>query len=131
MLRPAIMPKLLFAFCALLLACLPAWALDRLGAWSGMQVFGAVAKRPLLPRELGRTLTALNQGLLRSLLVGQANAILLRQGVRAVATDTLVLNPPSFRRGASAGKGTPPPGATRVTLRRSRSGTACCWNHSP
>src|SRR6478672_10388844 len=82
----------------------PAWALDRLGAWSGMQVFGAVAKRPMLPRELGRTLTALNQGLLRSLLVGQANAILLRQGLRAVATDTLVLNPPSFRRRARAGR---------------------------
>ena len=85
----------------------PAWALDRLGAWSGMQVFGAVAKRPLLPRELGRTLTALNQGLLRSLLVGQANAILLRQGLRAVATDMLVLNPPSFRRRVSRELGLP------------------------
>ena len=86
----------------------PAWALDRLGAWSGMQVFGAVAKRPLLPRKLGRTLTALNQGLLRSLLVGQANAILLRQGLRAVATDALVLNPPSFRRRVSRELGLPP-----------------------
>ena len=86
----------------------PAWALDRLGAWSGMQVFGAVAKRPLLPRKLGRTLTALNQGLLRSLLVGQANAILLRQGLRAVATDMLVLNPPSFRRRVSRELGLPP-----------------------
>ena len=85
----------------------PVWALDRLGAWSGMQVFGAVAKRPLLPRELGRTLTALNQGLLRSLLVGQANAILLRQGLRAVATDTIVLNPRSFRRRVSRELGLP------------------------
>jgi endonuclease/exonuclease/phosphatase family metal-dependent hydrolase len=76
----------------------PAWALARLPAWSGMQAFGAVAKRPLLPREVGRTLTALNQGLLRSLLVGQANAILLRNDLRAVATDQIVLNPPSFRR---------------------------------
>jgi hypothetical protein len=76
----------------------PAWALDRLAAWSGMQAFGAVAKRPLLPRELGRTLTALNQGLLRSLLVGQANAILLRSDLRVLATDEIVLNPPSFRR---------------------------------
>jgi endonuclease/exonuclease/phosphatase family metal-dependent hydrolase len=76
----------------------PAWALDRLAAWSGMQAYGAVAKRPLLPREVGRTLTALNQGLLRSLLVGQANAILLRNGLRVLATDELVLNPPSFRK---------------------------------
>jgi endonuclease/exonuclease/phosphatase family metal-dependent hydrolase len=85
----------------------PVWALDRLGAWSGMQVYGAVAKRPLLPRELGRTLTALNQGLLRSLLVGQANAILLRQGLRAVASDTIVLNPRSFRRRVSRELGLP------------------------
>jgi len=76
----------------------PAWALDHLRAWSGMQAFGAVAKRPLLPREVGRTLTALNQGLLRSLLVGQANAILLRNDLRAVSTGEIVLNPPSFRR---------------------------------
>ena len=76
----------------------PAWALDHLGAWSGMQVSGAVAKRPLLPRGLGRRLTALNQGLLRSLLVGQANAILLRKDQRVLATDEIVLNPRSFRR---------------------------------
>jgi endonuclease/exonuclease/phosphatase family metal-dependent hydrolase len=76
----------------------PAWGLDRLAEWSGMQAFGAVAKRPLLPRDVGRTLTALNQGLLRSLLVGQANAILLRNDLRVLATDEIVLNPPSFRR---------------------------------
>jgi endonuclease/exonuclease/phosphatase family metal-dependent hydrolase len=76
----------------------PAWGLDRLAAWSGMQAYGAVAKRTLLPRELGRTLTAVNQGLFRSLLVGQANAILLRADLRVLATDELVLNPPSFRR---------------------------------
>lgn len=76
----------------------PPWALDRLGGWSGMQAFGAVAKRPPLPREVGRTLTELDQGLLRSLLVGQANAILLRRELRVLATDEIVLNPPSFRR---------------------------------
>ena len=79
----------------------PAWALDRLAEWSGMQAFGAVAKRPLLPRELGRSLTALNQGLLRSLLVGQANAILLRGDLRVLARNEIVLNPPSFRRRVS------------------------------
>ena len=76
----------------------PPWALERLGGWSGMQAFGAVAKRPLLPGELGRRITELNQGLFRSLFVGQANAILLRPGLRALATDSIVLNPPSFRR---------------------------------
>jgi endonuclease/exonuclease/phosphatase family metal-dependent hydrolase len=81
----------------------PAWALDRLAGWSGMQALGVVAKRPLLPRELGRTLTALNQGLLRSLLVGQANAILLRNELRPLATDEIVLNPPSFRRRIARG----------------------------
>src|SRR5262249_38211871 len=83
----------------------PAWALDRLAAWSGMQALGAVAKRPLLPRELGRALTGLNQGLLRSLLVGQANAILLRRDLRVLATDEIVLNPPSFRRRVARGLG--------------------------
>jgi endonuclease/exonuclease/phosphatase family metal-dependent hydrolase len=99
----------------------PAWALDRLGPWSGMQVFGAVAKRPLLPRELGRTLTALNQGLLRSLLVGQANAILLRRGLRAVATDAIVLNPPSFRRRVSRELGLP----TRTRRRWAKERRVC------
>ncbi len=79
----------------------PTWALPRLAGWSGMQSFGAIARRPLLPGELNRTITELNQGLFRSLLVGQANAILLRQGLRALATDSIVLNPPSFRRRVS------------------------------
>ena len=79
----------------------PTWALPRLAGWSGMQSFGAIARRPLLPGELNRTITELNQGLFRSLLVGQANAILLRRGLRALATDSIVLNPPSFRRRVS------------------------------
>ena len=56
----------------------PVWALDRLAAWSGMQVFGAVAARPRLrSARLGQVLTDLNHGLLRSAVTGQANAILL------------------------------------------------------
>lgn len=86
---------------ALCLQEVPSWALERLGGWSGMQSFGAVAKRPPLPGELGRRLTELDQGLFRSLFVGQANAILLRPGLRALASDSIVLNPPSFRRRVS------------------------------
>ena len=85
----------------------PAWALQHLDGWSGMQSHGAVARRAPIPGELGRRITELNQGLFRSLFVGQANAILLRRGLRALATDSIVLNPPSFRRRISRELGLP------------------------
>src|SRR5690349_5237559 len=75
----------------------PVWALSHLAGWSGMQSFGAVAARPLVRGAIGREVTELNQGRIRSALVGQANAILLRPGLRVLATDSIVLNPPSFR----------------------------------
>jgi endonuclease/exonuclease/phosphatase family metal-dependent hydrolase len=78
---------------------LPVWALKRLEDWSGMQVFGAIAARPLLRSvALGRLTTALHQGLFRSALTGQANAILLQREIRAVGEDSIVLNPLAFRR---------------------------------
>jgi endonuclease/exonuclease/phosphatase family metal-dependent hydrolase len=78
---------------------LPVWALSRLDDWSGMRSFGAVAARPLLgSAELGRVITELHHGLFRSALTGQANAILLGPALRQLATDSIVLNPPSFRR---------------------------------
>jgi endonuclease/exonuclease/phosphatase family metal-dependent hydrolase len=77
---------------------LPVWSLERLDDWSGMRAFWAVAKRPVPRRELGRRITGLHQGRVRSLLVGQANAILLRPELQVLATDSIVLNPPSFRR---------------------------------
>ena len=79
---------------------LPVWALRWLDEWSGMRSFGAVAARPLLgSAELGRMITELHHGLFRSAVAGQANAILLRPGeLRPLATDSIVLNPPSFRR---------------------------------
>jgi endonuclease/exonuclease/phosphatase family metal-dependent hydrolase len=77
----------------------PVWALPRLGGWSGMRSFGAVAARPLLgSAELGRVITELHHGLFRSALTGQANAILLSSGLRPLASDSIVLNPPGFRR---------------------------------
>jgi endonuclease/exonuclease/phosphatase family metal-dependent hydrolase len=77
----------------------PVWALKRLDDWSGMRSFGAIAARPLIRSvELGRIVTSLNRRFFRSGLTGQANAILLRPELRALATDSIVLNPPGFRR---------------------------------
>jgi endonuclease/exonuclease/phosphatase family metal-dependent hydrolase len=77
----------------------PVWALKRLATWSGMQVFGAIAARPLLRSvALGRLTTAINQGLFRSALTGQANAILLQPELQVVGEDSIVLNPLAFRR---------------------------------
>jgi endonuclease/exonuclease/phosphatase family metal-dependent hydrolase len=56
----------------------PAWAAGRLERWSGMRAATATAARPLLRSvELGRLLTDVHHGLLRSALTGQANAILV------------------------------------------------------
>jgi endonuclease/exonuclease/phosphatase family metal-dependent hydrolase len=56
----------------------PVWALTHLGAWSGMTSVGAVAARPRLRNaELGRLVTDVNHGLLRSAFTGQANAVLV------------------------------------------------------
>src|SRR5918998_2252388 len=59
---------------------LPVWALGHLDGWSEMTALGDVAARPRLgpfpsSAQLGRTLTELNHGLLRSAFTGQANAI--------------------------------------------------------
>jgi endonuclease/exonuclease/phosphatase family metal-dependent hydrolase len=78
---------------------LPVWSLQRIDDWSGMRSFGTVAARPLLgSAELGRAITELNHGLFRSAFTGQANAILMRTELRPLATDSIVLNPPGFRR---------------------------------
>jgi len=77
----------------------PVWALRHVAEWSGMQSFGAVAARPRLgSAELGHLITELNYGLFRSAFTGQANAILVRAGLRVRETDSIVLNPPAFRR---------------------------------
>jgi endonuclease/exonuclease/phosphatase family metal-dependent hydrolase len=80
----------------------PVWALARLGEWSGMTPVGAVAARPTLgplpiPAELGRWLTDLDHGLLRSAFTGQANAILLRPPLEGRERATIVLNDRAFR----------------------------------
>jgi endonuclease/exonuclease/phosphatase family metal-dependent hydrolase len=81
----------------------PVWALDELESWSGMTAFGEVAARPSLgplpsTAAIGRALTSLDHGLLRSAFSGQANAVLVAPGLHAAAEPALVLNSRSFRR---------------------------------
>jgi endonuclease/exonuclease/phosphatase family metal-dependent hydrolase len=76
----------------LLLQEVPTWALRRLGTWSGMTAIGDVARRPRLPPPLDCAITGLHTGLLRSLFVGQANAILVGPGLRPLERTVLVLN---------------------------------------
>ena len=85
---------------------LPPWALERLGEWSGMIVFGAVAPRPWigplpLTPQLGRRMPDVAAARLRSLFAGQANAILVSPELRPRGGPTLVLNTRAFR-GAQA-----------------------------
>lgn len=62
---------------------LPVWGLRRLEEWSGMQSVGSVARPPIRPGLVTAWITGLNQGLFRSGLAGQANAVLVdrRHGV--------------------------------------------------
>jgi len=87
----------------LLLQELPVWSLRHLTGWSGLTVVGDVARRPMLgpvpsSAELGRVLTDLHHGLLRSAFTGQANAVLARPPLRVRDHRHLTLNPWSFRR---------------------------------
>jgi endonuclease/exonuclease/phosphatase family metal-dependent hydrolase len=78
---------------------IPLWALPFLDHWSGMQAVGAVARPPRLPSiALSRWLTALNHGLLRSAVTGQANAILVAPHVAIDAERTLVVSRSGERR---------------------------------
>jgi endonuclease/exonuclease/phosphatase family metal-dependent hydrolase len=81
---------------------LPAWALPKLDEWSGMRAFVEVAQPPRLgplpiASELGRAITSLNNGLFRSAVSGQANAILLAPRARVLDRAALVLNARRFR----------------------------------
>jgi endonuclease/exonuclease/phosphatase family metal-dependent hydrolase len=81
----------------------PLWGLEELDGWSGMQAFGdaaAPARLGPIPSTagIGRSLTALNSGRLRSALTGQGNAILAGRRFRALERRRLVLNDRGFRR---------------------------------
>jgi endonuclease/exonuclease/phosphatase family metal-dependent hydrolase len=75
----------------------PAWALGRF-------TVADVAARPRfgpvpIPAPLGRTLTDVHTGRLRSLFAGQGNAILLSERLRLLDHRMLTLNGSRFRRG--------------------------------
>lgn len=67
----------------------PLWALPRLARWSGMQARWVVTKRPWLPAWLAGLVTRLNNGLFRSAIAGQANAILLGDGLEPLEQHVL------------------------------------------
>ncbi len=55
----------------------PVWALPRIDDWSGMRRFDAVTRPPLWPGPISKWVTRAHQGVFRSGLAGQANAILV------------------------------------------------------
>jgi endonuclease/exonuclease/phosphatase family metal-dependent hydrolase len=63
----------------------PVWAIPRLDDWSGMSSSGAITRPPLWLGPVSTWLTRIHQGVFRSGLAGQANAILV--AARHVATD--------------------------------------------
>ena len=67
----------------------PLWALPRLARWSGMRARWVVTKQPWLPDWLGGAITRLHNGLFRSAIAGQANAILLAPGLEPLEHRTL------------------------------------------
>ena len=73
----------------------PAWALGRF-------TVGDIAARPTIgplpsSASLGRRITSLNNGLLRSAFSGQGNAVAVARRLRVLADDRLELNPRRFR----------------------------------
>ena len=67
----------------------PLWALTRLERWSGMTARSVVTRRAVLPVRLAGLITRLHNGLFRSGLAGQANAILLRSGLEPLEHRSL------------------------------------------
>lgn len=74
---------------------LPLWSLKRLETWTGMTVVTARTRYRL--GRLGRSLTDLHHGVLRSSLAGQANAVLVAPRHRVSTHRRLVLNDRRFR----------------------------------
>ena len=82
---------------------LPAWSLPQLAAWTSYAVAPALAEPPSLgpfpsTAGIGKALTSLNAGLLRSAFAGQGNAILVSRRLRLHEEHVCVLNPWPFRR---------------------------------
>jgi endonuclease/exonuclease/phosphatase family metal-dependent hydrolase len=82
---------------------LPAWSLPRLASWTTYAVAPVLAQPPSLgplpsTAEIGRGITSLNAGLLRSAFSGQGNAILVSRRLQLQEEHVCVLNPRRFRR---------------------------------
>jgi endonuclease/exonuclease/phosphatase family metal-dependent hydrolase len=82
---------------------LPAWSLPRLEALTGYRAVTALAAPPALgplpsTAAIGRRITSMNEGLLRSAFSGQGNAVLVSPRFEVVERYVRVLNPLSFRR---------------------------------
>lgn len=72
----------------------PVWALGRLESWSGMRSVGSVGAPPLLrSAELGRWITELDHGLLRSAVTGEGLAILVARRHDVVDEQTRDVGP--------------------------------------
>ena len=69
----------------------PAWALGRF-------TVGDVASRPPLGAAVGRAITALDHGVIRSAVSGQGNAVWVSPRLRVLEHHALPLNPLRFRR---------------------------------
>lgn len=73
----------------------PAWALERFTC-RRLSERPAIGPFPI-PRELGRRITELDHGRLRSAFSGQGNAIMLAERHELLSATSLVLNPRRFR----------------------------------
>jgi endonuclease/exonuclease/phosphatase family metal-dependent hydrolase len=79
----------------------PAWALDKIGEWSGMQALTMRSRRPSLgpfpiPAALSRAITSSHSGLFRSAFAGQGNATLIRSDAKVRETKAITLNTNPF-----------------------------------
>jgi endonuclease/exonuclease/phosphatase family metal-dependent hydrolase len=77
---------------------IPVWAVGRIGRWSGMQEFPAIARRGLPMVRLAGWMTRLNNGLLRSALGGQANVILVADTHAAKSLGSQQVSAPGLER---------------------------------
>jgi endonuclease/exonuclease/phosphatase family metal-dependent hydrolase len=76
----------------------PVWAVGRLGRWAGMQEFPAIARHGLPTVRLAGWVTRLHNGLIRSAIAGQANAILVSAAHEATDLGVEKVSGPDFER---------------------------------
>jgi endonuclease/exonuclease/phosphatase family metal-dependent hydrolase len=88
----------------------PIWAFGSIGGWARMKAVTARARRPTLgpipiPPLLGKSITSLHHGLIRSAFAGQGNVILIPADAKIRSTKTTTLNTNVYceERGAKLG----------------------------